>query len=342
MNTTFTISIVVMVVIVIILATTTYFIDRSNSKKSEVMTLNPFSGRLAPPNLGGSYIVDSSRNNVGVGKTPEDGLYLVGMAGGKTTDSPQISCPIGTKINVIGAYVEVDDPYGECGSLSNPVLQATCGYVPDMSKMSACGTDKDCAEGFECSAGRCMPKTCSNNSDCTSTDGSACPIPNGQTCSTNSDCEPGVSCVGGTCSQINPGAQSCNACIDPSTGKMVTSGTGKCATFPTCNNVVEGKNTTCVSGKCKPRDASAWLSNHCNGKNTCLATPQDKWIPSKVGGQFGPLPCKIPALSTSEEYASLPMTTGWGGGTPTGGSKPQASTYNQGYYVHGVYTCVPE
>jgi len=336
-------------------------VQKSNSQTEQANILYPFSGYLSPSsNISqqGKWTVNSSRSNVGVGQQPEDGLFLVGMAGGEKDSVPQMQCPSGYRINVVGAYLDIADPYGECSSTPTSTVKLSCGNTSDKSGAISCkvgGTD--CGPGMECPAGKCVPKTCKISTDCASSSASgtvtACPPNLGKTgCSSNNDCgDPTLVCVyapgtkTGTC-QLDPGAAgTCMACVD-SNGKP---GPGTCAVFPTCANTIGGENTFCSpsrgdSYKCRPRDASAYLAKHCDGKSVCLGSGTDAWNPNELGGIFGPLPCQIPAYSASNAYASLPISTGWAGGSPqssaSGNNAP--ATFHQGYYVHGLYSCVPE
>lgn len=323
--------------------------ESQNAKQQQSNILVPFSGYLAPSSK--HWSVNKSKNNVGTGANPEDGLYLVGMVGGKGVTTPQIQCPIGSKINVVGAMVEVIDPYGECGATSkNPTLQATCGNIANTSSMPAC-TDggNDCGPGMTCFSGRCRPiSNCKIHNDCTSagdTTIQACPSEWGDSCS--DACPSGLVCVNSVC-KLDPGAGACMACTDGSGNPAPSGGTGVCASMPTCVGVKDGLNLTCESrntqNNCRPRDASAWLAGYCDGKGVCLGSPDDKWHPNQPGGAFGPLPCQISANSSDNNYLSLPIITGWGGGAPNNSesSIAEPATFRQGYYVHGIYTCVPD
>jgi hypothetical protein len=352
--------------VVIVFVTMAVSAEAKNRQKQQLNVLYPFSGYLSPPSP--PWTVANSQNNTGVGKEPEDGLYLVGMVGGESNRVPQIKCPVGYKINIVGAYVEVADPFGECGTVPNPTLQLTCGDSSDASSMPSCTTGEDCGAGMTCVAQRCQPiSNCTSNSDCVgsySSTVSACGANFGKTCPTSvtssspdGGCGTGLKCVDGVC-QADPGAGSCMACLIPSGQSQ-----GVCATMPICQGVdfssssTYGLNRVCSTsssvgdvGKCRPRDASAYLSRHCNGKTECLGSVKDMWKPNmdydSTGNPnpFGPLPCSIPARSGDSSYAQLPVITGWGGGAPANSQQGYSdpATFNQGYYVHGIYTCIPD
>lgn len=327
----------------------TYSTENDNRKKEQSNILYPFSGYLAPP--GEHY---TAKNNPGVGQQPEEGLYLVGMKGGQHNEVPQIKCPEGYKINIVGAFIEVTDPYGECGTTPDPTLSQTCGLATDKSNTAFCSKG-DCPGGMECMSGKCVPKTCTSSTQCGgTTKGGVVTVCNpklGESCK-GKPAENGLICINGTF-QIDPSAPACVACIDPKLGIPISqssSSQGTCAAMPLCANVKEGINNVCSpvglsndQYKCRPRDASAYLSSYCNGKQECLGNSRDKWLPNvKNNNPFGPLPCQIQASSTSGEYYSLPIINGWGGGTPNNAKNSAPVTYNQGYHVHGIYTCVPD
>lgn len=349
-------TIVIMVILAVAIGVfvfLTFTTESSNKKKQQANILYPFAGQLSPPSP--PWTVNQSKNNPGTGKEPEDGLFLVGMNGGKTADIPQIQCPAGYKINIVGAFLDIIDPYGECSNTANSTLQLTCGDGSDTTNAATCttGDDTTCAAGMSCVGGKCVPKQCSANSDCGGSSSSGtvgtCGENFGSSCSTDSNCssDGSLKCIGGVC-LVDPGVTSCMACIDPSTGDLPASGTqGYCATMPLCTGVEDGLNAMCSPSKgdannCRPRDASAYLAAHCDGKQRCLGNSGDTWDPSTQGGVFGPLPCQVPAKSGNSTYAQLPVINGWSGGIPTGGSgDTEPVTFSQGYYVHGIYTCVP-
>lgn len=304
---------------------------------SQKNQLIPFSGILTPPSP--PWTVSISSNNTGVGHEPEDGLLLLGMKGGESATVPQIQCPEGSSINIVGAFFDVNDPYGECSNTPNSTLRMTCGDGTDLTSAPTCtmGDDSTCPPGMTCYSGKCIPATCSTSADCTGGGVMrACPATIGATCSSQSDCGSGAVCMGGVC-QVDPGAGPCMTCGEG----------GTCLTLPTCSNVKAGLNSTCSpsagdSHRCRPRDASAWLAAECDGKQECIATTGKNWLPNQKGGAFGPLPCFIPAKSGDSTYAGLPIVQGWGGGTPAASADGVAApaTFGQGYKVHGIYTCI--
>ena len=152
--------------------------------------------------------------------------------------------------------------------------------------------------------------------------------------------------------------------------------TGRCAQTATCANIVTnndtgtvnagkilGQNLTCPIYKCAPRDSSAYLAAICDGRRACTLDSKVLKYDPKESSVFGPKPCgnmdnKIgvdwgsPDVSGTvpsgavPNYEQLPVAAGWGGGQPGSGSNVgatvQPSTYSQGFYVHGLYTCVPD
>lgn len=332
-------TIIVLILLAIAIGVLIFFIVSTSNKKKELKQKNvilPFSGILSPPSP--PWTVNISQKNSGVASTPEGGLRLLGMMGGTTSTAPQIQCPVGTSINIIGAFFDINDPYGECSNTANSTVRLTCGDGTDLTSAPTCtdGDDSTCPAGMTCYSSKCIPATCSIDTDCTGGGlMNACPASIGQTCSTQSSCGSGAVCIDGVC-QVDPGTGSCMKC-----GPQ-----GTCMTLPTCMNVNEGLNSICSPGagdgkKCRPRDASAWLASVCDGEQTCMA--DSNWLPNQQGGAFGPLPCHISAASGNGDYASLPIIQGWSGGAPaasaTGAIEP--STFGQGYKVHGIYTCIP-
>lgn len=240
------------------------------------------------------------------------------------TDSegnPQIQCPAGFNVNIIGAYSDVIDPYGEC-STPTDVFMRSCGLSTGTST-STCSDDptspNPCPSGLQCVSGKCqINNTCTTDNGCVTTSGKS-------------------------------GAAACTsgATIDASTTPCMRCISGKCQTLPLCNNIDDsGHNKTCVdsANSCARRDASAYLASVCDGQNSCLGVkfsiasgPGTGYTPP-----FGPLPCKINLNDPA--YGTLPIIPGWSGGTPPGGDQSidPGNSYSQGYWVHGIYTCVPQ
>lgn len=339
--------ITIVIILTVILFSITYYINRKNEVENISTFLLPFSGKLSPPSP--PWTVNNSKNNTGVQSDPEDGLYLTGLVGGDDNTTPQISCPNNTKINIVGAFLEVNDPYGMCTDNPTSGLKLTCGT--DINDAPGCSSDSDCGVGLFCKSGKCSPKTCNNSSDCisgTNPNIKGCVVPSNKNCETNDDCENNISCVNGKCSKVNPGSGACMACMDGD--EFISSSSdksGKCAYIPTCQNQNKGKNNICTdqNNNCKIRDASAYLASVCDGKSECLGKPSQIWKPNeRKDNPFGPLPCSIQAKSNNNKYSGLPITSGWGGGTPNNSSSDIGvpANFEQGYMVHGIYTCVPD
>ena len=349
---------------IIICVGVSIYLNSENEKERKNGFLIPFSGRLAPS---GIWEPSANANNPGTQDKPENGIFLVGMGGGEDVDVPQIQCPEGYKINIVSAYLDIIDPYGECSHTPDPVLQRTCGYDPkDNSTAVSCGSDSTiCGVGMECSkeSGTCIPNKCRTNRDCITTSASmkACHSDLGKCCNTALEKKDGLICVGDPLSECPsgnvwapiPGKNACMACIDPNTGLSPDEdGQGFCASMPTCMFVSKGLNETCRPGnskeedqhKCRPRDASAYLARHCNGKSVCLGSSNDMWIPNEVNGAFGPLPCQMKADSQDKHYLTLPIIGGWGGGIPSdsGSNISDKPNFSQGYMVHGIAQCLPK
>ena len=269
----------------------------NKNKKNRVSNLLlPFNAKLDPP---------------GGNRDPSKGKSLL-----RTTGVPQITCPAGSKVNIVGAWIEVYDPYAECSSAGAiPTFLNTCGLpITDPSTQTVCSTSSDCATGQACANNVCVPNSCKVDSDCASSSVAACP--SGKTTFTGDD---------GPC-------MACN--------------NGFCVQKPTCQNINNrGQNLTCLSGNCRKRDASAWLAAKCDGKQSCM-TDKDPWIPSDPTSGFGPLPCDIAVPNSvgaaGSAYALLPIIPGWDAKQKDTAGDTHQNSFSQGYYVHGLYSCVPD
>lgn len=310
-------------VAIVVVSIAVYLIERSNTNLNKKNIIYPFSAAIKP----GS-----------------NSIQLLNSMG-----TSQIDCSAqGGKINIIGAWTEVIDAYGACTGSSSGALNLTCGLS---GPKIACKADADCGPGMSCAGGVCVPAQCPASTDKTkpfdntkcSCGGNYCPVQPGKSCTTktpgsgpSANCnDPGTLMYCDTSSSnngttgvcvVNPG-QTCMA-PDPFVGQY-------CALYPLCSNVKlssDGKslvNTVCDPNSamgCRPRDASAYLSGLCDGQTTCNVN----FNPTSIASGFGPMPCRGISSSVipgSEDYSNLPLIPGQGG------------TYNQGYYVHGIYTC---
>lgn len=365
-------SIILMVLFGIGIVVFLYLTMKNTSRNQARQTSNlliPFSGYLSPPN--GVWQTSPNSNNIGTDPNPENGLFLVGMAGGQSNNVPQLTCPVGTKINIVGAFVEVNDQFQTCQATSDPTFQLSCGNVRNLSSAQLCSADTDCPPGMRCFGGKCVPRSCSTSSQCASANIQACP----DNLFKSSDGDPltpehrntkfpQLVSIGGTYTTDLSGqitSQGGTYFFDPAYGQCafcdtsqpnVDGGYGTCANIPLCQGIVNGKvdpmtytNGVCNNGRCKIRDASSYLAGHCNGKETCLGNALDKWKPNDPqNNPFGPLPCNISVKADdSNDYHNLPIIPGWNQATPLAGSSAlNKSSFSQGYYVHGIYTCVPD
>lgn len=294
--------IIVLFIILGLIIGLTWWTERENTIRQQRNILFPFSGRIDPGNT-------------------HKPVQLT-TAEGKN----QIQCPVGYNVNIVGAWVEVNDPFGEC-SFPTDTFKTTCGDDTNRASAVDCSNDGDCAEGTHCISNKCVPMGCGKHSDCGA---NSCPKELNQKCTSDSDCGHPLSCVGGknkTC-KIDPTKGTCNFCLN-----------GKCAQGPTCSNLDKNtfKNKMCENknrtSKCRPRDASAYLAAECDGKNSCSV--EWDWKSSKF---FGPLPCRI--SPGEDNYSKLPIIPGWGGGQAARTDTTVNANYNQGYYVHGIFTCI--
>lgn len=238
----------------------------------------------------------------------------------------QITCPAGTKINIVGAFFDIVDPYGMCTPNPNSLVSATCGGPGSV----VCSATKPCtAPGMDCEP--------SQN-------------PN----------DPNSYCVAAPCnsSTVLPASTSTTSWICnsnpalPLTAAQKAQGyTGRITPVEICSNLNNNfQNTTCANGanNCAPRDASAYLAKACNGQQTCNATiTSDFFGPFPCGGGTFQNPGNVPnacsgTQTASSGYCSLPYAPGTDTSfTPTNGGSTAATTFSQGYMVHGLYTCVP-
>lgn len=340
--------IVTFAVLIVVFVVLTVKKRSGNQTRHDANVIIPFAGYLSPPNAKAL----PNPNNVGTASTPQGGLFLVGMGNGLTNDYPQIQCPVGTHINIIGAYVETNDPFGECYGNSTPAFNVACGnrnLSPGTAK--TCKVNSDCPQGTVCDeTGQCLPNnTCSVHTDCAQPGDaiSACSPTVGTTCSVEGQYHPTETVL--VCRQgrwmLDPAFGQCMMCDTANSGP----GAGVCKNIPLCTNITSSgssySNATCSdpNNRCKIRDASAHLAARCDGKTKCLADSTDVWIPSEPNGAFGPLPCDIKADQSDITYQSLPVIPGWNqGSTPAGGGQGKPASFSQGYYVHGIYTCVPD
>lgn len=309
---TWTLLLMILLVIAIgVLAGGVYYIERKNTIKEANNILYPFTGQVSGSKLN---LINSSGN-------------------------PQISCEDkgGGNVNIVGAFFDIEDPYGQCTGKSNPIINTTCGID---TKNIGCKSDNDCGTAMTCKSGYCTPNKAYLNSDgtidedrsdCTdsNSDVDYCPVNPGTSCNTNDTNVCGgddsiMTCVGADNAGKNGTCQANNdtACFGVNTSNNT------CALFPLCNNAdIAGSNVVnnaCKSDNtdmnCMSRDASASFSKYCDGKSTCDVNvdTNDKESPT------GPLPC------SGKTIDQLPITPGNDG------------NYNQGYYFHGLYTCIPK
>lgn len=348
-------AIVIMVILAIIM---TVFIvlsilkEDSNNKKNQHNIIYPFNAKL------------QSRD-----ADHPDGEKTVNLL--TSTGAPQLQCPAGTHIEVIGAWSDVVDPNGICSNKPSATFKMSCGFSDDLSAGVGCQDITDCAPGMTCSGSQqCVPLACNLNSDCGST---YCGNPNtsdpdasqhiGQLCDNydgNDTKYPfvkndGLVCIGGFIHKDPSGGQCLYCDTSRGDGGMDSNENlnGYCAQSPSCANLTsDAQNFTCTTLGCAPRDASAYLADLCDGEPTCKII----WDPSS-SKYFGPKSCNIEvdwkgppegegsAGGNVSPYQTLPVAAGWGGGTPGSGqyeSSYQPSTYSLGFYVHGIYNCIPD
>nr|QBK85546.1 MAG: galactose binding lectin domain protein [Marseillevirus LCMAC101] len=340
--------------------------EDSNNKKNQHNIIYPFNAKLQTRD--GEY--DGSVTTLLVTK---DGV------------TPQIQCPAGTHINILGSWTDVVDPNGICSGKVGSTFKLSCGFTDDISAGVTCKSTDDCAAGMECSGTqKCVPMPCSENGDCGSA-GVACLESSsavGQPCAgfTFQDAD-GYVCIDGVVHK-DPSAGQCLYCntvitvLDGTKTAKNIDATGRCAQSPTCANigtgVDEGQNKTCTKNNCVTRDSSAYLANICDGKRVCTMPDNSTLKYDPINPDiFGPRPCGVfgsglPANGhfatfsdkwwqkpvsgdgakgggALSDFEQLPIAPGWQGGLSAGGKgNGQTATYSLGFYVHGLYSCIPD
>ncbi|HSA76319.1 MAG TPA: hypothetical protein VLE02_02120 [Nitrosarchaeum sp.] len=228
------------------------------------------------------------------------------------------------KINIVGAWIEVMDPFGECSNTPSSILKNSCGNFDPLNAKS-CTSSDTCGLGMTCENGKCAPQKCTQPLPPNTR---VCPTDLGKFCNADNQCgSDDLMCKMGYCVLKND-TVNCFKC----------EGNGRYAQYPLCSNLNSSyQNTMCnssaITNNCKIRDASAYLSMKCNGKSECDI---NSWNPNS-SEYFGPLPCNI--KPSDDLYGFLPIVPGWGGGPPMGTSKNIPGSVSKGYYVHGLYTC---
>lgn len=309
---------VVLSLMIAVMVVVVYMTESKNVKLSQTNILYPFTGQME--------------------STGE--VKLLNSTGGPQIDCSAASGKNGGKVNIVGSFTEVIDSYGTCSPHSADLINATCG-IPG-SKIN-CKIDKDCGSGMSCKGGFCAPSpavftpnlpghlknTVPSPGQCGGVD--MCPIQPGTACTTAAGGGAGCNDPNGnvmTCVPSAKGSAAGTCQVIPGKNCMgINPKHNTCASFPMCSNAVLGAtvlNKTCAysnkENKCRPRDSSAYLANACDGKVTCGG----KFDLGAKDSPFGPLPCVGGDMST------LPIIPGHDG------------NFAQGYYVHGLYTCIPD
>ena len=243
--------------------------------------------------------------------------------------SPQLQCPAGTSINVVGAFFDVFDPYGETipGSNNSQVNQLLVQ---------------------QCIPGTPNGQTCQQTSDC-----------NGNSGTTVYGCVSGKCVLNGSnatsCPNNSPNGGKPNSvygCADPNVCGYSIAGATAATLFP-------NPAYSLVQNQCAIRDVSALISAKCNGRTSCPDLSDQDLL-----NQNGSYPCVNPDMNpqqcitsfdsygnaqlasrTDSNYCGLPFFPGWAGNVPNqpdpSGGSPNPANANLGYVIHGFYTCVP-
>jgi hypothetical protein len=261
-----------------------YFISvRRNTKASQGQMLIPFSASIDPQ---------------------------TGTSTGFMTSAgePQLLCPSGTSINIVGAFYDIADTFGECTNTPSNIISYMCN--PSVSSPSgSCKSDGDCGSGMTCntSAGTC--------SLAAQASGSSTQCPEGTT----------LVSIGGNYYCINNdicGGGIPNPVCSPSSG----------------NQCAMRDATVSVGAKCNGRQACPDLAISDFGPTPCPSISPTSCISSfDTNGN----PQWINPSRSG--YCGLPYLPGWAGGAPYGNPTGTSSPANAsiGYTMHGIYACVP-
>jgi hypothetical protein len=309
----------------------------NNIKIAQTQQFIPFSSTI-DPTTGAPPVPPNGSSETPFTTTDQNGKLI-----------PQIRCPVGTKINITGAFFDVFDPYNTCTSDKNQVnpyfgflcIPGFSGKNPNTgASIALCNTIADCskygAEGqFECGP----------DNTCVLADYS------------KKDCPMWNSPYSGRI-QLKPITDSTGKkyCVDPN-----MCGSNIAAAYS--NGTTGVPNPFCSPGttlgnvsKCAVRDASATVAAKCNGRQTCGDLTME---------DFGDYPCQgiKPSqciIGTNKDgspkwfgdktgtirptgYCSLPFLQGYKGGLPENATgDPDPRNYNHGYVMHGLYSCVAE
>ena len=248
--------------------------------------------------------------------------------------TPQIQCPAGTKINILGAFYDITDTYNQCVNTIDK-LSPNIAWQCDrkLRGNTECGRDVDCGGYAECDSSqkRCRLKRYEDESN--PGERGRCRSFRWKQNSVKNDCTYNKL---KTCHHYN--------CVNPD----ICQGDIQTAINPVC--APSNQNA-----KCAIRDASANIAEKCDGRESC---------DDLTFNDFGDRPClKVempknecynkfnidgsPAWNNNraDVYCKLPYTSGYGNGeskTPEHGDIPIDPNGNLGYSVHGIYTCVAD
>lgn len=313
--------VIIFLVLGIITFTVLYSVQvNKNYKNSSSGQLLPFSGML------------------GYNSTTSPGGTPINLDGSL---APQLMCPPGKTINIVGAYYQTVDPFQVCSNNPSPYIQASC--IPGQGVLPCTG-DGSCQPGYECVNGKCSLKAYSSLSAAQTDLNAIINTMSTQDTSQSFGIVPVQFKGDSNWYLLNP--TMCGYGSIDSENKLDIE-------IPTTIS-----NPVCSpggSGRCAIRDCSAYLADKYNGKSNAVISI----------GDAGPFPCSIPVPDSNagcninwtadqtgnqmvdvggigSQYCQLPLTTG-----STSNPNNLASTtnwtprssFNLGYYVHGLYTC---
>jgi uncharacterized protein (TIGR03382 family) len=208
---------------------------------------------------------------------------------GPSTSCQPASCANGFAIAAAGC-----DGAGLCNA---PSVSACGAYGCGGSACkSACSGDGDCAGGFYCASGKCLPK-----------------IAKGQPCGGDGQCTSGF-CTDGVCCDARCDGQ-CQACIVASAIGTCTTVTGApmgtraaCAGSGTCAGACDGSNpkacsyptSACRAASCSGGTATA--AAICDGKGACPSPVPTTCAPFACGDTACRTLCAIDADCAPADY----------------------------------------
>lgn len=305
------VAIVILMILSVVFIVLTFVTTRNTQNLAKSQTFGSFSAVIDPT-------------------TGIPGTFSGTNASGESV--PQITCPAGTVVNIVGAFYDVIDPYNECSTditQVNPQMAFLCD--PTATGTTVCKSDNDCPL-FNATAGNSNPFQCLKAGGAST----------------------------GFCALRDIGAQGqCPAGQNPSLKKYNLGTTSQpkyyCLNTDMCGlninprlaNGLGVPNPICGStgvSQCAIRDASASVALKCDGRQECGDLSYVDFGDTPCVG-LDPKKCISSYSGTDPQwagprkgYCALPFIPGQPQGT---GDDTNPASGNIGYSMHGIYTCVP-